>query len=215
MGIDLSKIKGQDYLAMTAEEQLKVLTQIYRELFFRDVQGWTQYSFDVIEDAGINDYDKGHARIEIPIAFLRSTATMLKQCFMEQHRSELQCLSKDTEFACQLAEAIFDRADELSKLAEDVVTLQSYYHSALMHRKESNANLLDAEGNAKFYPPEVIAREQLLAEQREEEWKQQLRAERAELERVYRGEQEPPPLEEGYDTAQLPLPLWTAGYAIV
>lgn len=215
MAIDLSQITGEQYRQMTKAEQLKVMTEVYRELFFRDVQDWTQYSFDVIEQAGINNYDEGHARIEIPIAFLRSTAMMLKQCFMQQHRSELQCLSEDTEFACQLAEAIFDRANELSKLAEDVLTLQGYYHAALMHRKESNANLLDAEGNTAAYSAEVIAKEQLLAEQREQEWKQQLRAERAELERVYNGEVEPAPLEEGYDSAQLPLPLWAAGFAVV
>ena len=215
MAIDLSKIKGQDYLAMSEEEQLKVLTEVYRELFFRDVQGWTQYAFDVVEEAGINDYESGQARIEIPIAFVRSCAMMLKQCFTDQHRAELQCLSEDTEFACQLAEAIFDRADELSKIAEDVLTLQGYYHAALFHRKESKANLLDAEGNTKPYSAEAIAREHLLAEQSEQEWKQQLREERAELERVYRGEQEPPALEEGYESAQLPLPLWTAGFAVV
>ena len=215
MTVDLSQITGTDYLEMSVEEQRRVLTEVYREVHFNDVQAWSQYAFDVIEEAGINDYENGHSRIEIPIAFLRSTAMMLKQCFMEQHRSELQCLSEDTEFACQLAEAIFDRANELSRLAEDVVTLQGYYHAALQHRKESNANLLDAEGNTRPYSPEVIAKEQLLAEQREQEWKQQLRAERAELERVYNGEQEPAPLEEGYDSAQLPLPLWAAGFAVV
>jgi len=215
MSIDLSQITGADYKAMPVEEQRRVLTEVYRELFFRDVQSWTQYAFDVVEDAGINDYETGHSRIEIPIAFVRSCSMMLKQAFMQQHRAELQCLSEDTEFACQLAEAIFDRADELSKIAEDVLTLQGYYHAALLHRKESKANLLDAEGNTKPYSAEAIAREHLLAEQREQEWKQQLREERAELERVYRGEQEPAPLGEDYDSAQLPLPLWTAGFAVV
>lgn len=215
MALDLSQITGDDYKAMPVEEQRRVLTEVYRELFCRDVQGWSQYAFDVVEDAGINDYETGHSRIEIPIAFVRSCSMMLKQCFIEQHRAELQCLSADTEFACQLAEAIFDRADQLSKIAEDLTTLQGYYHAALLHRKESKANLLDAEGNTSPYSAEAIAREQLLAEQREQEWKQQLREERAELERVYRGEQEPAPLGEGYDSAQLPLPLWTAGFAVV
>ena len=215
MAIDLSKITGNDYLAMPEEEQLKVMTQVYRELFFQDVQGWSRYAFDVVEEAGINDYEAGQSRIEIPIAFVRSCAMMLKQCFMEQHRHELQCLSADTEFACQLAEAIFDRADELSKIAEDVVTLQGYYHAALLHRKENKANLVDAEGNTCLYSAETIAREEQLKLQAEEEWKQGLRAERASLERVYQGLEEPAPIEEGYDSCQLPLPLWTAGYAVV
>ena len=215
MSIDLSQITGKDYKEMSQEEQYKVLTEIYRELFFKDIQGWSQYAFDVVEEAGINDYESGRSRIEIPIAFVRSCSIMLKQCFMEQHRAELQCLSEDTEFPCKLAEAIFDRADELSKIAEDLTTLQGYYHAALLHRKESKVNLLDAEGNTKPYPPEVVAREQLLEEEHEQQWIEDLRAQRAELERVYRGEQEPAPLQEGYDSCQLPLPLWTAGFAVV
>ena len=212
MTVDLSQITGTDYLEMSVEEQRRVLTEVYREVHFNDVQAWSQYAFDVIEEAGINDYENGHSRIEIPIAFLRSTAMMLKQCFMEQHRSELQCLSEDTEFACQLAEAIFDRANELSRLAEDVVTLQGYYHAALQHRKESNANLLDAEGNTRPYSPEVIAKEQLLAEQREQEWKQDLQRQRGELEDAYWGKRSLPEVPEGYTSSQLVMPLWSVGF---
>ena len=58
-------------------------------------------------------------------------------------------------------------------------------------------------------------REKQIKLQAEEKWKQGLRAERAELERVYWGKQEPEPIEEGYDSCLLPLPLWTAGYAVV
>ena len=212
MAIDLSQITGGEYQQMTEEEQRKVLTEVYRELFFRDVQDWTQYSFDVIEQAGINDYEAGHARIEIPIAFLRSTAMMLKQCFTDQHRAELQCLSEDTEFACQLAEAIFDRADELSKLAEDVLTLQGYYHAALKHRKESNCNLLDVEGNTRPYAAETIERERLMKEEVEREWKADIQRQRDELERSYWGKAQPPEIDEGYDYAQLIMPLWAAGF---
>ena len=75
--------------------------------------------------------------------------------------------------------------------------------------------MLDAKGNTKVYPPEVVARERLMEEEHEQQWIENLRAQRAELERVYWGEQEPAPLEEGYDSAQLPLPLWTAGFAVV
>ena len=212
MSIDLSNITGSDYLEMSEEEQRRVMTEVYRNLFFREIQSWTQYSFDVVEEAGINDYESGHARIEIPIAFVRSCAMMLKQAFMEQHRSELQCLSADTEFACQLAEAIFDRADCLSKIAEELTTLQGYYHSALMHRKESKANLLDAEGNTKPYSAEAIAREQLLAEQHEKEWQQELQRQRDQLEAAYWGKRSLPEIPEGYTSSQTVMPLWSVGF---
>ena len=124
-------------------------------------------------------------------------------------------MNESTQFAASLTESIYDHLTEIQKLTEDVVSLQTYYSAALSHRKESNANLLDVEGNTKRYSPEMIERERLLKQEAEEEWKQNLRAERAELERVYRGEQEPPELEEGWDSCQLPLPLWTAGFAVV
>ena len=215
MSVDLSQITAGEYQQMTEEEQLKVMTEVYRELFFRNVQDWSQHAVNVIEEQGINDYEEGHSRVEIPLAFMRVGALLLQQCFTSQHRHELQVMNENTQFAASLTESIYDHLTEIQKLSEDVVTLQTYYYAALQHRKESKANLLDAEGNTKPYPPEMAERERLLDMEREEEWKQQLRAERAELERVYKGEQEPPELEEGYDSCQLPLPLWTTGFCVI
>ena len=215
MSVDLSQITARDYEQMTEQEQLKVMTEVYRELFFRSVQDWSQHAIDVIEEQGVNDYEEGHTRVEIPLAFMRVGALLLQQCFTDQNRHELQVMSEDTSFAAELSESIYDHLSEITKLIENVVTLQGYYHTALQHRKESKAHLLDGEGNTKPYPPEMLERERLLQLEIEEEWKQNLRAERAELERVYRGEQEPPELDEGYDWCQLPLPLWTAGFCVV
>ena len=215
MSLDLSAITAGEYQQMSEEEQLKVMTEVYRELFYRSVQDWSQHAIDVIEYQGINDYQEGHSNVEIPLAFLRVSALLLQQCFTEQHRRELQVMNADTEFAASLSESTYDHLTEIQRLPEDLVTLQTFYSAALSHRKESNANLLDAEGNTKPYSPEMIERERLLKQQAEEEWKQNLRAERAELERVYRGEQEPPELEEGYDSCQLPLPLWSTGFCVI
>ena len=215
MSLDLSQITAGEYQQMTEEEQLKVMTEVYRELFFRNIQDWSQHAIDVIEEQGINDYQEGHSNVEIPLAFLRVSATLLHQCFTEQHRRELQVMNADTEFAASLSESIYDHLTEIQRLTEDMVTLQTYYSAALSHRKESKANLLDAEGNTKPYSAEMLERDRLIKLQAEQEWRQQLRAERAELERVYSGEQEPRELDEGWDSCQLPLPLWTAGYCIV
>ena len=43
----------------------------------------------------------------------------------------------------------------------------------------------------------------------------QIREERGGLERVNRGEQEPSPVEERWDSCKLALPLWTVGFAVV
>lgn len=215
MAIDLAQITGDDYKNMTEEEQLKVMTEVYRELFFRSTGHWAFHAVDVLEEEGINDDESGHSRPEVPLGYLRACSLILKQAFTDQHRAELQCLSADTEFACQLAEAIYDRADEICKAVEDMILLQTYYSAALSHRKLSNVYLLDADGSTKPYSAETLARQAMLQQEQQERWKQEVRAERAELERVYRGEQAPPQLDEGYDTAQLPLPLWSVGFAVV
>ena len=151
-------------MTMPVEEQRRVLTTVYRELFWQSIQDWSQHAIDVLEEQGINDYEQGHSNVEIPLSFMRVSALLLQQAFTEQHRRELQVMNEDTQFAASLSESIYDHLSQIQKLTEDVVTLQSYYTAALKHRKESNVNLLDAEGNTKPYAAETIERERLVKE---------------------------------------------------
>lgn len=215
MSIDLSQITGAEYSKMSEEDQLRVMTEVYRELFWRSIQDWSQHAIDVIEEQGINDHEAGESNVQIPLAFMRTCALLLQQCFTNQHRRELQAMSEDTQFAASLAESIYDHVTEIQKLSEDVVTLQSYYSACLSHRKESKVNMIDEDGTTVPYSEEALMQEELIREEHEREWKKEIRKQRAELERVYTGEQEPDPLEDGYDSAQLPLPLWTVGFAVV
>ena len=199
-------------MAMPVEEQRRVLTTVYRELFWQGIQDWSQHAINVLEEQGINDYEQGHSNVEIPLAFMRVSALLLQQAFTEQHRRELQVMNEDTQFAASLSESIYDHLSQIQKLTEDVVTLQSYYTAALKHRKESNVNLLDAEGNTKPYAAETIERERLMKEEVEREWKADIQRQRDELERSYWGKAQPPEMDEGYDYAQLIMPLWAAGF---
>jgi len=215
MSIDLTQITGAAFLQMDREEQYRVLTEVYREQFFEDVKQSSVQAIDVLEAVGVNDYAQGHSRIEIVLGYLNACSAVMRQAFETQHRHELQCMDKDTQFGAQLAESMYDLSAEIRKQIDNLITVQTYYAAVLGHRRDNNVNLLDAEGNVSPYKPEVLERERLLQEEHEQQWKQRLRAERAELERVYWGQQEPAPLPEGHDSAQLPLPLWTAGFAVV
>ena len=182
--MDLSEITGAEYTAMSEAEQLKVLTEVYRQLCFDNITTVSLRAIDVLESMGINDYESGSSRIELPLGFLRTSAQLIKQCFVEQHRHELQVMSAETEFAAALSESIYDRAAQLQDLIEDLVTLQTYYSACLMHRKESNVHLIDEDGTTVPYSKESIERERLKAEEQDEYWKQNIREQRAELERV-------------------------------
>lgn len=89
MGIDLKDISGAAFLEMDREEQLKVLTEVYRSLFFDDVKQWSVQTIDVLEAVGVNDYEEGHSRIEIVLGYLNACAAVMQQAFETQHRHEL------------------------------------------------------------------------------------------------------------------------------
>jgi hypothetical protein len=169
----------------------------------------------VFEQLGINDYENQRSNINLPLGFLRAGSMLLKQCFMEQCRHELQVMQEDTQYAARLTEEIYSSADKISNAVEDMILLQTYYSACLSHRRESNANLIDDDGTTVPYSEEVIMKEQLMRKESEEAWKDSVREERAELERAYMGEAPPPPLPEGYETCQMVIPLWKAGFAVV
>ena len=212
--MDLSQIKGSDYLAMPPAEQAKVLTEIYRTVFFEDVKVWSVEGINILEELGINDYQSGHARIELPLGLMTACVATLHQCFTEQNRAELQCLNAGSEFAAGLSTEIFDHISHLQAVMEQLVNLQTYYFAALKHRKESNRHLINEDGETELFSEEEIAKTTAAKAERERYFKERLAGQRAELERVYWGKAEPPELEEGYDSAQLPLPMWSIGFKL-
>ena len=210
--MDLSQIKGSDFLEMEPAEQATVLTEIYRTVFFEDVKAWSLEGINILEELGINDYQSGHARTELPLGLMNACVAALHQCFTEQNRAELQCLSAGTEFAAGLSTEIFDHINHLQAVMEQLVTLQTYYFAALKHRKESNRHLINVDGETELFSEEEIAKDIAAKAERDRYFKERLAEQRAELERVYWGEAEAPALEEGYDSAQLPLPMWSVGF---
>lgn len=210
--MDLSQIKGSDFLEMNPAEQAKVLTEIYRELFFRDIKEWSLYGLDLMEELGVNDYQAGHSRIEIPLGLMNTCIALLHQCFIGQNRAELQCLSKETEFTASLSTQIFDTVNAIKALTDELINLQTFYHAGLQHRKESNRHLVNAEGDTVEFSKEELAKDARVKAEQDRHFKQQLEQQRAELEASYWGRVAPPPLGEGYDSAQLIIPIWAAGF---
>ena len=210
--MDLSQIKGSDFMAMDPAQQAKVLTEVYRTLFFEDVKGWALEGVNILDELGINDYASGHSRIELPLGIMTACIGLLHQCFTTQNRAELQCLSESTEFAAGLSTEIFDHINHLQAVMEQLVTLQTYYFAALKHRKESNRHLINEEGDTRLFSEEELQQDAAVKAEQERLFKERLNEQRAELERAYWGQAEPPELPKEYSSSQLPMPLWSVGF---
>ena len=214
MAIDLNAITVTALLEAPREEQYRVLTQVYRELFFNDIKQWSTHAIDILEAIAANGYQEARLKIEVVLGYLHTCGLLLQQTFETQHRQELQCMTEDTQFGAQLAESIYDLSDQINKNISDLITVHTYYDALLKHRKENSVNLLNAEGDTKPYSDEELAKQKYYARCAEEEYVEYIRDQRAVLEGSYWGEAAPPPLEEDEDSAQLVMPLWLAGFAV-
>lgn len=210
--MDLKQITSGQYLEMTEEEQLKVMTEIYRELFFRNVKDYGLEFINVAEDYGINDYVNGNARIEIAFGMLNAAIGMLYQTFTNQNRAELQSLSEGTEFAARISTELFDLINQMQEDTHTAIGLQTWYHAALAHRRESKRHLVDADGTTVPFTEHEIEQGRKAKEEHHLQWKEELEAQRQEMEDGYWGKRELPELPEGYGSAQLVMPLWSAGF---
>ena len=206
------ELKASEYLQLDEVEQNRILTKIYEELFFKDVQAWGVEMINVMEAYGINDYSTGSSRVEIALGMLNASITALLQLFSVQNRQELQALSEDTVFAANLSTSIYDLVNQMQSDVGALLDLQTCYHAALAHRREGNRNLLAADGTTKPYSNAVLEKEREYKEQAERQWKQELQQQRQELEDAYWGRRPTPELEEGYGSAQMIIPLWAAGF---
>ena len=197
---------------MDEETQNRVLTEVYRELFFRDTKEWGLEMINVMEQYGINDYARGNSRIEIALGMLNASITCLLQAFTNQNRQELQCFSEDTQFAADLSTTIYDLINNIHQDTGDLIALQTMYSAALAHRREGKRHLLDADGLTKPFSEEQLELEREVKEKNYRLWKEDLEEQRQELEDAYWGRIPAPPLEEDWDSAQMVMPLWSAGF---
>ena len=209
---DWGKITGAEFLAMNEVEQARVLTHIYRELFFNSVKDYGCEFINVAEDYGINNYATGSSRIEIAFGMLNAAVGMLHQAFTNQNRVELQCLSKETEFAAAVSTELYDCINQMQQDMQTVVELQTWYHAALSHRREGKRHLVDGEGTTEPFTEQEIERDRQAQEQQQQQWKEELEKERQELEDAYWGKRTPPELPEGYSSGQLLIPIWSTGF---
>lgn len=200
---------------MNEEEKLRVMTEVYRELFHKSVVDWSQEAVNVLGELGINDEDSYQSRLEIPLASLRTCSVMLKYAFTEKNRQELQALTEDTQFGAELSGNIYDSASSVVKLVDDIILHQTYYHAVLMNRKESKTHLLNSEGDTKPFTAEEIKRGELIEAQNDTAWREDVRTQRKEMSDNYWGRKALPEISDEYEYEQTIIPLLEAGYLVI
>ena len=206
------EMKGYQFLELDEETQNRVITEVYKELFFEDTKKWSIGMVNVMEEYGINNYGTGNNRIEIALGMLNASITCLLQAFVNQNRRELQCYSEDTSFAANLSTNIYDLIDQIHQDVGSLITLQTMYSAALKHRREGKRHLLDPEGLTKPFTEEQLELNRKAKEENQRLWREGLVQQRQELEDAYWGRRPAPELEENWETAQMVMPLWSVGF---
>ena len=119
------------------------LDEVYEEI--------KEHSIDMsylLEHAGlINDYANGVGRVRPIMALSQLGSLLLAQQFSTQARGEMQAQTEHSQFGLQLADAISDRSQELSKISEELCTLIAHYETVLLGRR-MGIHFVDEKGTA-------------------------------------------------------------------
>jgi len=152
---------------------------------------------------------------EAGLGMLRALAGVWLQSSETQGRMELQGMRETSKFGVELSDYNNDLAREVKRLVDEITSVELAYKAVLVGRQQDIHFINDQAEFVNFSGEEKQAELEQEA-QNFDEWQADIRRQRAELEASYWGEAEPPELtEEEGDAAQLVLPLWSAGYAVI
>ena len=201
--------------ALSAEDIGKIIYETATNKHFEDIKGWALRFIDFADENDlINDRERGAFIRESCLGMLRALTNIWLQSSETQGRMELQAMSEGSQWGAQLSDYGNDLANELYRLVDEITSIELAYKAVLVGRQQDIHFLNDQAEFVNFTEEELVA-------QREQEaqvfdaWKAEMTRQRAELAASYRGEAEPPALNEEWDSCQLPIPLWLGGYAVL
>lgn len=161
---DFKDMTVGEYRELPEEEQHKVEHKVSTELFFRLAKDRAVQAIDILEGLGINDYENGYSRTEIPLGIAWGCIKALKISLDEQARAEMQVHTERTDYGSQLAAHSSDITDTLYKCIEELIATQCEYFSVLSNRK-AKRHLLNDEGETIPYTAEELMREKLMLQE--------------------------------------------------
>ena len=201
---------------LSADDKAKIIYETATDDHFEAIKQWSLWFIDFVEDHHlINNYKRGTFMREAALGMLRSLVGIWLQSSETQGRMELQAMSEASQFGVELSDYGNDLARELQRLVDEISSVELAYKAVLVGR-QNDIHFINDQAEFVNFSEEEKQAELEQEVQRFDEWQAELRRQRAELEASYWGEAEPPELtEEEGDAAQLVLPLWSAGYAVV
>jgi len=121
---------------LSDEDKSLAIYETVRTDNFDDVKGWSVHWLDYLEANNlVNDYRKGHSRLEPVLGMMLISTQLLKGAFETQARVEMQVQDEDTQFGMKIAEAIADRAITLQEMTNEMINLTTHYQSVLAGRR--------------------------------------------------------------------------------
>lgn len=131
---------------LNASEKYALVYRIGCDEFFSETRKYAidlSYLFD--ELGLVNDYEKGISKQAPTLGTLNLAIGMLKQVYEKQARTEMQCVSQETEWGMTLADAISDKANQVFADVEDLTKLMCHYEAVLLGRR-MGVHFMDEEG---------------------------------------------------------------------
>ena len=122
--------------AMPQDKKMRYVYELAVYEMFEEIKLKSLEFIDYCEDTGcVNDYERGRGKQETLLGVILVASKMLQQQAEGQARHEMQCLSEETQWGMQLADAISDHAVAIHSAADQVTTLSSHYDAVLKGRR--------------------------------------------------------------------------------
>ena len=124
--------------AMSQDKKMKYVYDLAVDEMFEEIKLKSVEFINYCESTGcVNDLERGVGRQESLVGVILVATKMLQQQAEGQARHEMQCLSEETQWGMQLADAISDHSVAIHSAADQLATLSSHYAAVLKGRRMS------------------------------------------------------------------------------
>ena len=132
--------------ALSTEDKYRLIHNIELSEHYGEIKVYSLKFIDWLEQGGlVNNYKTQSSRLEPILGMLNTIGTMLDQTLSIQTRHEMQCQSEETQWAMSIADAMYDKSNEVKKLANELASLSAHYSACLMGRR-LNVNYIGSDG---------------------------------------------------------------------
>jgi hypothetical protein len=132
--------------AMPQNEKMKYVYDLATEETFEDIKAWSLWFINFCDDHDIvNDHVNGVGKQEPTVGVLLAASKMIQMQAEGMARQEMQCLSEETKYGMEVADAISDYATAIHTATDHLSNLVSHY-SAILRGRRMQYHFTDEQG---------------------------------------------------------------------